>query len=60
MALILCILPDVASYLFKDYKNFFESFRTDIIFILNILKENNSEQNGGVMVLLLCILSDKA
>ena len=46
MALILCIPSDVASYLFKDYKNFFDSsrFRTDTIFILNIPKENNSEK----------------
>ena len=62
MALILCIPSDVASYLFKDYKNFFDSsrFRTDTIFILNIPKENNSEKNGGVMVFVLCILSDEA
>ena len=59
MALILCILSDVASYLFKDYESFFavQSFRTDTIFILN--KENNSEKNGGVMVLVLCILSNE-
>ena len=46
MALILCIPSDVASYLFKDYENFFDSskFRTDTIFILNIPKENNSEK----------------
>ena len=38
-----------------------QSFRTGTIFILNIPKENNSEKNGGVMVLVLCIiLSDKA
>ena len=37
-----------------------QSFRTDTIFILNIPKENNSEKkNGGVMVLVLCILSDE-
>ena len=36
-----------------------QSFRTGTIFILNIHKENNSEKNnGGVMVLVLCILSD--
>ena len=50
MALILCIPSDVALY-----------FRTDTIFILNIPKENNSEKkNGGVMVLVLCILSYEA
>ena len=39
----------------------FKSFRTDTIFILNIPKENNSEKkNGGVMVLVLFILSDEA
>ena len=37
-----------------------QSFRTDTIFILNIPKENNSETNDGVMVLVLCILSDDA
>ena len=37
-----------------------QSFRTDTIFILNIPKENNSEnKNCGVMVLVLCILSDE-
>ena len=57
MALIICVPSDVASYLFKDY----ESFRTGTIFMLNIPKENNSEKkNGGVMVLVLCILFDKA
>ena len=35
------------------------SFRTDTSFILNISKENISAKNGGVMVLILCILSDK-
>ena len=38
-----------------------QSCRTDKIFILNIPKENNSEKkNGGVMVLILCILSNEA
>ena len=39
-----------------------QRFRTDIIFILNIhiSKENSSEKKGGVMVLVLCILSDEA
>ena len=37
-----------------------QSFRADTIFILNIPKENYSEKNGGVMVLVLCILSDEA
>ena len=37
-----------------------QSFRTDKIFILNIPKMNNSETNGGVMILILCILSDEA
>ena len=37
-----------------------QSFRTDTIFILNIHKENNSEKNGGVIVLSLCLLSDEA
>ena len=37
-----------------------QSFRIDTIFILNTTKENNSEKNGGVMVLVLCILSDDA
>ena len=55
MAFVLCIPSEVASYLFKDYKNFF-----DTICILNIPKENNSEKNGGVMVLVLCILSNEA
>ena len=36
-----------------------QSFRTDTIFILNIPKENNSEKSG-VMVLVICILSDEA
>ena len=31
-----------------------QSFRTDTIFIINILKENNSEKNGGILVLVLC------
>ena len=46
MTLIFCIPFDVASYLFKDYENFFDSsnLRTDTIFILNIPKENNSEK----------------
>ena len=46
MALILCIPSDVASYLFKDYENFFDSskVRTDTIFIVNIPTENNSEK----------------
>ena len=38
-----------------------QSFRNDTIFILIIPKENYSEKkNGGVMVLVLCILSDEA
>ena len=37
-----------------------QSFRTDTIFILNIPKENNSEKNGGVMILVLYILFDEA
>ena len=36
-----------------------QSFRTDTIFILNITKKKNSEKNGGVMVLVLFILSDE-
>ena len=36
-----------------------QSFGNDTIFILNIPKEN-STKNGGVMVLVLCILSDEA
>ena len=46
MALILCIPSNVASYLFKDYEISLtvQSFKTDTIFILNILKENNSEK----------------
>ena len=46
MALILCILSDVASYLFEDYENSLAvpSFRTDTNFILNIPYENNSEK----------------
>ena len=35
-----------------------QSFRTDTIFILNIPKENNSE-NGGIIVLVLCIFPIK-
>ena len=38
-----------------------QSFRTDTIFILSIPKENNSEKkNGGIMIRVLCILSDEA
>ena len=38
-----------------------QSFRTDTIFILNIPDENNSEKkNGGVMVHVLCLFSDRA
>ena len=38
-----------------------QSLRTDTIFVLNIPKENNSEKkNGGVIVLVLCILSNEA
>ena len=38
-----------------------QSFRTDTIFILNIPEENNSEiKNGGIMVLVLCILPNEA
>ena len=46
IALIFCIPSDVASYLFKHYEFFLtvQSFRTGIIFILNIHKENNSEK----------------
>ena len=36
-----------------------QSFRMDTIFILNIPKKNNSEKNGGVMVLVLCLLSEE-
>ena len=35
-----------------------QSFRTNTIFILNIPKENS--EKGGVMILVFCILSDKA
>ena len=59
MALILCITPDVASYLFKDYEKV-KSFRTDTIVILNIPKENKSEKKCGIIVLVACILSDEA
>ena len=38
-----------------------QSFRSDTIFIPNIPEENNSEtKNGGIMVLVLCILSNEA
>ena len=37
-----------------------QSFRTDLSFILNIPKENNSKKMLRVMVLVLCILSDEA
>ena len=38
-----------------------QSFKNETISILNIPKENNSEiKNGGVMILVLCILSDEA
>ena len=37
-----------------------QTFRTDTIFILNIPNENKSEKNGGVMVLVLCLLFDEA
>ena len=38
-----------------------QSFRIDRIFVLNIPKKQNSEKkNGGVMVLVLFILSDEA
>ena len=37
-----------------------QSVRIDTIFILNIPKENNSENNGGVMVLALFISSGEA
>ena len=37
-----------------------QSFRLDTIFILNIPKENNSENNSGIMLLVLCILSNEA
>ena len=35
------------------------SSSTDTIFILNIPKQKNSLKNGGVMVLVLSILSDE-
>ena len=62
MALILCIPSAVASYCSKIMKISLtvQLFRNDTIFILNILKENHSEKNGEVMVLVLCILPDKA
>ena len=54
MALILCIKIMKISLTVQ-------TFRTDTIFILNIPQENNSEKkNGGVMVLIFCILSDEA
>ena len=38
-----------------------QTSRTDTISILNIPQDNNSEKkNGGVMVLVLCLLSDEA
>ena len=38
-----------------------QNFITDIIFKRNIPQENNSEKkNDGVMVLVLCILSEEA
>ena len=37
-----------------------QNFRNDIIFILNVPKENNSEKNGGFMVLVLSIWPDDA
>ena len=37
-----------------------QSFRTDTICILNIPKENNSEKHCGVMVLVVCLLSNEA
>ena len=36
-----------------------QSFRTDKT-ILNIPRDNNAEKNGGVMVLVVCILCDEA
>ena len=37
-----------------------QNFRNDTLFILNVPKENNSEKNGGVMVLVLCKWPDDA
>ena len=38
-----------------------QSFKTDTVFLLNITNnQNNSEKNGGVMVLALYALSDEA
>ena len=37
-----------------------QSFTNDTIFILNIPKNNSEKKNGGIMVLVLCILSDEA
>ena len=38
----------------------FHFFRTDTIFILNNAKENYSYKKGGIMVLILCMMSDEA
>ena len=59
MALILCNPSDVASKI-MEISLTVQSFRTDTIFILNIPQKNNSEKNGRVMVLVLCIFSDEA
>ena len=44
------------------HNNIFELqiFRTDTIFILNNAKENYSDKKGGIMVLILCMMSDEA
>ena len=63
MALILCLPSDDALCLFQFYTKIsstVRSFRTDTVFLLNITNQNNSEKNGGVMVLVLSTLSDKA
>ena len=63
MALILCLPSDDALCLIQFYTKIsstVRSFRTDTVFLLNITNQNNSEKNGGVMVLVLSTLSDKA
>ena len=45
---------------FKKISLTVHCFRTDTIFLLNITNQNNSDKNGGVMVLVLYTLCDEA
>ena len=64
MVLHVCTLPNYVIYLYQVLQNYhqgFYSYLAETIFLIKLSKGHNSIKNeGGVMILKLCTLSDDA